>query len=87
MALPFSNGTFDIVSYGDILEHLHHPFLGLCEVSRILKKGGAIILSTDYRCHLGYECLNPFIFAERFIRLYPNLSIAKKAVKWLYSLV
>lgn len=40
MLLPFKNGIFDIVNFTDILEHLHHPYLGLCEAQRILRKGG-----------------------------------------------
>jgi ubiquinone/menaquinone biosynthesis C-methylase UbiE len=70
MALPFRDRTFDIVSYCEILEHLHHPFLGLCEVNRVLRDGGVIILSTNYRCRLSRECTNPFIAVERLLSLY-----------------
>ena len=70
MALPFGDKTFDIVSYCEILEHLHHPFLGLCEVNRVLKENGIIILSTNYRCRLTNECINPFIAIERILSLY-----------------
>jgi len=70
MALPFANDSFDIVNFCDVLEHLHHPFLGLCEVSRVLKAGGLVILSTNCRCRLSRECANPLILLERLISVY-----------------
>jgi ubiquinone/menaquinone biosynthesis C-methylase UbiE/uncharacterized protein YbaR (Trm112 family) len=70
MALPFANDSFDIVNFCDVLEHLHHPFLGLCEVNRVLKAGGLVILSTNCRCRLSRECANPLILLERLISVY-----------------
>jgi len=70
MALPFANDSFDIVNFCDVLEHLHHPFLGLCEVNRVLKTGGLVILSTNCRCRLSRECANPLILLERLISVY-----------------
>jgi len=70
MALPFANDSFDIVNFCDVLEHLHHPFLGLCEVNRVLKAEGLVILSTNCRCRLSRECANPLILLERLISVY-----------------
>jgi SAM-dependent methyltransferase len=70
MALPIRNDAFDLINYTDILEHLHHPFLGLCEANRVLKHGGRIILATPYRCRFSPRCLNPLIFIETVISLY-----------------
>jgi len=70
LALPFAQGTFNVVHYCDVLEHMHHPFLGLSEVNRVLKNGGLLILSTNYRCRLSRECANPLILLERFVSLY-----------------
>jgi len=70
MALPFRTGTFDVVNFCDILEHLHHPFLGVAELNRVLKNGGLAIVSTNYRCRLNRDCANPLILAERVVSLY-----------------
>jgi uncharacterized protein len=70
LSLPLSNDTFDIINYTDILEHLHHPYLGLCEANRVLKRGGRIILATPYRCRCSPRCINPLIFLETIISLY-----------------
>lgn len=70
ISLPLKNDTFDLINYTDILEHLHHPFLGLCEANRVLKNGGRIILATPYRCRLSPRGVNPLIFIEAAISLY-----------------
>ena len=38
LALPFKGSVYDIINYTDIIEHLHHPFLGLLEARRVLKR-------------------------------------------------
>jgi ubiquinone/menaquinone biosynthesis C-methylase UbiE/uncharacterized protein YbaR (Trm112 family) len=70
MALPFRSDTFNVVNYCDILEHLHHPFLGLQEINRVLKNGGLAILSTNCRCRINRQCANPLILIERVVSLY-----------------
>jgi SAM-dependent methyltransferase len=45
--LPFANGTFDFVTYTDVLEH--HPFSSrrvLREIHRVLVPGGCLLLLT-----------------------------------------
>ncbi len=44
-SLPFSDDSFDIVFFGDIIEHLFDPESALLEMSRILKPGGKLIIS------------------------------------------
>jgi SAM-dependent methyltransferase/uncharacterized protein YbaR (Trm112 family) len=78
MALPFKSGQFNIVNFCDILEHLHHPYLGLCEINRVLRPGGIMILSTNYRCRLSRDCANPLILLERIASLFDDRALAPR---------
>jgi SAM-dependent methyltransferase len=40
MALPFDDGTFDLVVHSDTLEHVADPVLGLSEIRRVLRPRG-----------------------------------------------
>lgn len=43
-SVNFSNGTFDVVFLGDVLEHLRNPVTSLREINRILAHEGLIVL-------------------------------------------
>jgi SAM-dependent methyltransferase len=43
---PFKNASFDLATCSDVIEHLISPYSFLSEVGRIVKKGGAVIIST-----------------------------------------
>lgn len=49
--LPFKKGEFDVVFWGDNVEHLFDPEFTLSEIKRITKKGGRLILSCP---NMGY---------------------------------
>ena len=67
---PYQDGSFDIVLYCEIIEHLmHDPTHSLYEIHRVLKPGGYLVLSTP----------NPFRYTNylRFLRgtnIYPPFS-------------
>ncbi|MCA9245903.1 MAG: class I SAM-dependent methyltransferase [Planctomycetales bacterium] len=42
--MPFSDGVFDCVTCGYVLEHLPDPRMGLQEISRVLRPGGRFLL-------------------------------------------
>lgn len=85
LALPFNNNNFDLINFTEILEHFHHPLLGLREAHRVLKADGIIILNTNNRCGITFRCSNPLVFAEKIISLhYDNILPPRKILgKWM----
>ncbi len=47
--LPFEENTFDIVVSCEVIEHLQEPERMLEEISRVLKSGGKVVLTTPHR--------------------------------------
>lgn len=45
-ALPFANGTFDIVTNIEVIEHVQHPRILLGEIARVLKPDGILHITT-----------------------------------------
>jgi SAM-dependent methyltransferase len=48
-AIPFGNEEFDLVLCIEVLEHIERDYQGCHEIARVLKPGGALILSLPYR--------------------------------------
>jgi SAM-dependent methyltransferase len=44
--LPFAAGTFEVATSADVIEHLTDPGHHLREIGRVLKPGGALVLTT-----------------------------------------
>jgi SAM-dependent methyltransferase len=62
--LPLKDGSFDIIVMSEVLEHLENPGKILAEASRILRKGGTLIITVPLDEPLsawwvlfGLECL------------------------------
>jgi SAM-dependent methyltransferase len=51
LALPFEAGRFDCILASEALEHVSDPFLFAREVTRVLKPGGAVILTVPFLFH------------------------------------
>jgi SAM-dependent methyltransferase len=50
---PFENDQIDVVVFGEVLEHLtNDPMHAMCEISRVLKPGGQLILTTPNAARL-----------------------------------
>lgn len=85
MALPFRSNNFDIINFTDLVEHLHHPLLGLSEAQRVLKTGGVIILTTNNHCAFSLRCINPLVFVEKITSLYYDNILPHRTIigRWM----
>lgn len=64
--LPFENDSFDVVVASHVLEHLQNPDFAIREMSRVLKKGGLLIVGTPIKPILISNLLN-YIYSFRVI--------------------
>jgi len=55
--LPFRNDVFDEVYEKNLLEHMPNPATHLVEVSRVMRRGGQLNLTTDNAACLKYYLL------------------------------
>lgn len=68
--LPVLTGSFDVIVYGDILEHLKDPLRLLQELNRYLSPAGKVIVSAPNVAHLWVRLnllCGRFEYAERGI--------------------
>jgi len=47
-SLPFADATFEQIFCTEVLEHLHTPERAIAEMSRVLKPGGTLLLTTRF---------------------------------------
>lgn len=50
-SLPIQSNSFDVVFFGDVIEHIYHPDKALEEIYRVLKSEGKLIVSCP---NMGY---------------------------------
>ncbi|MGD1017739.1 MAG: class I SAM-dependent methyltransferase [Verrucomicrobiia bacterium] len=68
--LPQLNGQFDVIVYGDILEHLRNPMEVFTGFNRCLRPGGQVIVSVPNMAHLWVRLnllLGRYEYADRGI--------------------
>lgn len=73
-ALPYPDGSFDVVVSCNVLEHLEQPQQVFAEVARVLRPGGRFLFKTPNRLH--YVPLAASIIPYRFHYRFANLAAA-----------
>jgi len=53
--LPFNEAAFDIVFWGDVVEHLFDPESTLMEIYRVLKSDGCLVMSCPNVGYIGFR--------------------------------
>ena len=77
--LPFSPGSFDVVVFTEVMEHLRFPSKALAEIGRILEPGGRLIGSVPNAFRLRnrwrFICGKPFETDPSHLRSYSPSSL------------
>ncbi len=67
VAIPFESGSFDVITCGLASHHIEVNGL-LCEIKRVLKKGGAVtIADVSVRPFVRWPIIKPFLEAATFL--------------------
>ncbi len=72
--MPLEDGSVDVVLCTEVFEHLPEPLLALQEFSRILKKGGTLLLTAPF-CSLTH--MAPYYYANGFSKYWYEESLKK----------
>jgi len=74
--LPFEDRSFDVVTAFDLLEHLEDDVSMLCEIKRVCRPGGQILLTVP---------AHPFLWSEHDIALHHKRRYKQKNFRSLLS--
>jgi len=74
--LPYDDNTFDYIIFMEVIEHIYNPNFVISEISRVLKKGGRLILSTPNILNVGSRLRFLFEGSFDFFRE-PTLDFSK----------
>lgn len=66
-SIPEPDASFDAILCSEVLEHLPDPNAALKEFSRLLKKGGVLIITAPF-CSLTHQA--PYFFSTGFSKFY-----------------
>ncbi len=67
LEIPVPDGSFDVILCTEVFEHIPEPVLAIQEFSRILKKGGYLILTSPF---VSGTHFSPFYFYSGFSRYF-----------------
>jgi ubiquinone/menaquinone biosynthesis C-methylase UbiE len=82
--LPFQADSFDVVVWSEVIEHLMRPELAVWEVARVLRPGGALVLTTNNASEmpLRFPLSDPLAFLEKAIGFRHDRLISHRPWVW-----
>jgi ubiquinone/menaquinone biosynthesis C-methylase UbiE len=65
--LPFRDASVDVVAFTEVIEHLLRPELAVWEIARVLRPGGALVMTTNNASEmpLRFPLSDPLAFLEK----------------------
>lgn len=81
LEIPFPDNTFDFVHCDGVLHHTTDPYRGFCELTRVLKPGGTLVIAVYGRGGL----MNFAIYSARLFRHIIPQSLTLKTMRLLSS--
>lgn len=70
---PFETASFDVIWCSEVLEHLFGPKFALCEMNRLLKPGGRLLVTVPYHGRLKNLLIAMFNFDEHYTPSNPHI--------------
>jgi ubiquinone/menaquinone biosynthesis C-methylase UbiE len=82
--LPFRDATFDVVIMSEVIEHLLQPEVAVWEVSRVLRPGGAYVMTTNNASEMPLRSPLSHLFAwlEKALGFYRPAVISMRPWVW-----
>lgn len=82
--LPFSDATFDVVVWSEVIEHLMRPELAVWEVARVLRPGGHLVLTTNNASEmpLRFPLSDPLSWLEKALGFRHDRLISHRPWVW-----
>ena len=77
-SIPVPDASFDAIMYIEVFEHIPEPILGIKEFNRILRKGGALILTAPV-CSLTHFA--PYYFYNGYSKYFYKKFLQKYGFK------
>lgn len=86
-ALPFVDASFDVVVFSEVIEHLMQPELAVWEIARVLKPGGAFVMTTNNASEVPLRSPLTHLFAwlEKAFGAYRPQWISLRPWVWPYK--
>jgi ubiquinone/menaquinone biosynthesis C-methylase UbiE len=82
--LPLASGSVDVVVLSEVIEHLVRPELAVWEISRVLRPGGVLVLTTNNASQMPLVAptTNPLAWIEQALGAYRRKLISRRPWIW-----